>query len=989
VSLSKDRVLLEGVSPHGHEREAIAFVKAHLPDIEPFRIWALFELVEPTGRRYEIDLLVLGYHCLYLIEIKSHPGRVGGDVVDFRVTFPDGRTRVMPNPFPLISSKARVLASMLERVMGKGRPWVEPLVFLSADGVEVTLEDAAAKGVVTRKTLLRALQFGEYPGAPEGAQRAPITRHKAVEISQALKSLGLRKSDSPLRVGELAVGELIEETAGTQDFEAQHERMPSIRRRVRTYLVPESPTQERREQLRRAAEREAKTLTLLGDHPAILRLTDYVAEGPTGGPCLVFDHFAEALPLDLFLRQHPTLPFEQRIQILEQLGDALDYCHRKQLLHRGLYPGAVLVRLAGEPARIELRLYNFQLAAQRDGSGGTVHLSALGADRAALYRAPEVIVDPGRASPASDVFSLGVMAYHVLTGSPPGSSLAERKALLLAAGGNLSVAAARDDLAGASADTRKSLDDVVRFATEENPINRADDAMEWVKLLLEAITTPTPPAEPSLDPLLARPGDRLEGGLEVVAPLGTGSTAKVLSVRRADRLFALKIALGPEHDATLRAEAEVLSRLASERIVRFEALLTVGGRACLLTTYAGETLADILTRDGAQSLDYARRWGEDLLRAVEVLEEAGIQHRDIKPANLGVLPGEAKKARHLFLFDFSLSALDPAAVTAGTPAYRDPGVPTRGRWDAAADRYAAAITLYELLTGTRPRPATDSDLEVELDAERFDAAVRGRLVAFFRRTFARDLSLRQEDADTLRSEWVACLVASPGTSPPGPLSLKGEGEERGGEGPESRVSAPSAPLLDLAALTDDTPVEALPLGVRERNALDRSGVVTLRDLLAVPPTSSLPFAAWGGTRRARSRPSASGCWRRGRASAPRRSTRFSPGFAAWTRRSPFCRGCPQRRSRCWKTPPSGALRSWRRPPRRGWSTSWLRCLALRSRSPRCAPPSPASPRAPPRTPSPASSRGSRPSSPRGRSAAPRAWAWCASCSAWSLSTACS
>src|SRR4051812_35344294 len=112
--------------------------------------------------------------------------------------------------------------------------------------------------------------------------------------------------------------------------------------------------------------------------------------------------------------------------------------------------------------------------------------------------------------------------------------------------------------------------------------------------------------------------------------------------------------------------------------------------------------------------------------------------------------------------------LDAAHTTVGTPAYRDPFVPLRGRWDEAADRFSAAITLYELLTGTRPRwgkgdvPATASQEDMSLDAERFDTAVRGRLVPFFRRAFARDASQRHETAEQMRTEWIGCFAAAPG-----------------------------------------------------------------------------------------------------------------------------------------------------------------------------------------------------------------------------------
>ena len=72
------------------------------------------------------------------------------------------------------------------------------------------------------------------------------------------------------------------------------------------------------------------------------------------------------------------------------------------------------------------------------------------------------------------------------------------------------------------------------------------------------------------------------------------------------------------------------------------------------------------------SLDLLERWGTDLLEALVALDRAGVDHRDIKPANLGVREGRSDRAKHLVLFDFSLSRAGAAAVTAGTPPYLDP-----------------------------------------------------------------------------------------------------------------------------------------------------------------------------------------------------------------------------------------------------------------------------------------------------------------------------
>lgn len=895
--LSRERIPLQGTSPHPHEQEAVLFALGEIPDRDPYLAWALFDLVDPSGRRYEIDLLVLGYHALYHVEIKGYRGRVRGDVVDWTITDPSGRSFVRENPYRLANHKSKVLASMLEAKLGRQRPRVETLVFLSSPEAKVELAGAARTGIVTRAELARAIQYGEFAGQPAHKPDA-IDRPRAREILRALGELGIKPSQGALRLGSYAFGELLEEGPGYQDHLATKEHLSDLHRRARSYLVAQSATAERRDQLRRAAQREASTLTAIGDHPNILRLHDFEPEGPLGGPCLLFEHLEGAEPLDAFLRRNPTLSFDERFGLLEQITDALAYCHRKKVLHRALCPQAVLVRdldarpgstegdaappsAPGElkPRRLQAKLYDFQLASH-DGTPGTVHLSQLGPEPALLYRAPELIEDPTRASNETDAFSLGALAFFLFTGRPPGHSLSERTALLSRGGGALSVAAIDDSLAGGiptrAADPASEADDaehsvrmrgvdeLIRMATDPIVINRPDDVLEWISLLQEQLTSPEPAAAeaaPTLDPLEARAGDEL-GPYRVVKLLGSGATSRVLRVERGSSRYALKISRSPELDERLRAEAVDLAVLRSDRIVGLgePGPFVLGGRLCLLLQDAGDTLAELLSREGPPSLDFAFRWGEDLLFALRELEEKGRFHRDIKPQNLGVSTGDAKRRRHLFLFDFSLAGVRPSEVQVGTPVYRDPFVVDRGSWDHAADRYSAAVTLYELCIGTRPvwgdgaSAASSGRASMRIDAERFDPSLRDGLGAFFERAFARDVGARHDSADAMRDAWaaafsqakvasqvgsqVASQVASQAASQPGsPASAAPAASADAHASPAGAAAsalAPSAAAIASETITSDGGVGA---------SSDAASPAAPAASTASPPAASEPSAA--------------------------------------------------------------------------------------------------------------------------------------------------
>ena len=61
------------------EREALDYVREHMPDCDPYRVWANFEFIADDGTSNESDILVLTPRGFFLVEIKSKPGMLSGD----------------------------------------------------------------------------------------------------------------------------------------------------------------------------------------------------------------------------------------------------------------------------------------------------------------------------------------------------------------------------------------------------------------------------------------------------------------------------------------------------------------------------------------------------------------------------------------------------------------------------------------------------------------------------------------------------------------------------------------------------------------------------------------------------------------------------------------------------------------------------------------------------------------------------------------------
>jgi serine/threonine protein kinase len=122
-----------------------------------------------------------------------------------------------------------------------------------------------------------------------------------------------------------------------------------------------------------------------------------------------------------------------------------------------------------------------------------------------------------------------------------------------------------------------------------------------------------------------------------------------------------------------------------------------------MTKAGDKSLAKHIHEAGPISLDLVSRFGEELLAVADYLESKGVAHRDIKPDNIGIATGKDRRLQ-LVLFDFSLARTPPENLHAGTRPYLDPFLSLRRppRWDLSAERFAVAVTLYELLTRRLP-----------------------------------------------------------------------------------------------------------------------------------------------------------------------------------------------------------------------------------------------------------------------------------------------
>ena len=154
----------------------------------------------------------------------------------------------------------------------------------------------------------------------------------------------------------------------------------------------------------RAEARHAGSLT----HPCVARVYDYGNAGPTIPPYLVMEYVMGPSLADM-LAVDPVHPVRAR-DVAAQAAAGLDAAHRIGLVHRDVKPGNILLGADGL-----VKITDFGIAHAAGSAPITGPGLVMGTTQ---YMAPERIAG-GQATPASDLYALGILSYECLTGLPP------------------------------------------------------------------------------------------------------------------------------------------------------------------------------------------------------------------------------------------------------------------------------------------------------------------------------------------------------------------------------------------------------------------------------------------------------------------------------------------------------------------------------------------------------------------------------------------
>jgi serine/threonine protein kinase len=253
-------------------------------------------------------------------------------------------------------------------------------------------------------------------------------------------------------------------------------RDPLIGRLValKTFRIGYSIKDQEMEQFRIRFMREAQSAGIL-THPNIVTIHD-VVEASDEGLAFIAMEYVRGTNLKLMLQAEQPLTLTAALDIVSQVGDALDYAHANRVVHRDVKPANILITQDGR-----VKITDFGIA-RLDSSNLTQEGQLLGTPN---YMAPEQIQGK-EVDHRADLFSLGVVLYEMLTRHKPFQ------------GENLTVVSHRivyDQFTPPreyARDLPPGLERVLGRALEKDPARRFQRAKEMVEELRRVVEAAAP-----------------------------------------------------------------------------------------------------------------------------------------------------------------------------------------------------------------------------------------------------------------------------------------------------------------------------------------------------------------------------------------------------------------------------------------------------------------------------------------------------------------
>ncbi len=208
----------------------------------------------------------------------------------------------------------------------------------------------------------------------------------------------------PEFIGKYKVSGIIAKGGMGVVYKAVH---PSLKR----YVVIKKMTARKNSSNVERFKREAQILLDL-QSPYIVHLFDYFTEG---GYRYMVEELVDGMALDKLIQKQVMLSPQLALLILQDACFALKYAHSKDIVHRDIKPGNILIS-----KRAEIKLADFGIASDKEQNTEEGSLTQTGvALGTPAYMPPEQFENSAMVDKRADIYALGIMLYEMVTGAKP------------------------------------------------------------------------------------------------------------------------------------------------------------------------------------------------------------------------------------------------------------------------------------------------------------------------------------------------------------------------------------------------------------------------------------------------------------------------------------------------------------------------------------------------------------------------------------------
>ena len=697
------KVIPIGQTANESERQAIGFLRDHLPDG-----WLIFHNFEMRQGEevFEIDIAILAPHAVYLVDVKGTRGNI--DVYGSK-WYPEGRQPFF-SPLAKLRSHAKTMATIIREsntgLIELRKAHVHAAVLLTADDAAVF--DPAGIDSPDVTDFKHCLKYFRDASRIPDNRLDNITRFHS-QIAKAITGNAKPKS-AALVFRDWQVEEKLGGTDRYTEYRAKHNLLGKSGGMARLRVYQADPYQDgtaRKEEFKKISN-AYRAVAHMPTHANVLAVKDLFVSDDEDKVVLVTEDLpGQALRLHIN-KASLALTFDQKLQVMRDVLSALDHAHRYEVIHRNLTPDAILVTKGGQA-----RVTGFDFARVGKNRTSTIADQVVD-DLEAAYQAPECFKDPTQASIASDLYAAGLIFYEMLTGELPFENIDQ----MMEADGRFPMKPSEH-----KPDLPKGIDEWLQKFCEFDPEDRHTSAAITRKglddlILPEAKNDSAPDVSgpavvvPQLpDNLMNLPQDSiLANRFRIQKKLGSGGFGVAYKVfdSLGDVVRVIKLVTKDRRSVyeRLRREYKTLTNLPDHphvvKVIWADRMADAKQTPYIVFEYVeGLDVSDLIDAE-ALSLDDAVRIVREAADGLAHLHKHGVYHQDVKPSNLLW----TDKGVRIIDFNVAVSENDEVQGGGGTRRYLPPDYDYSSEPDASdrmdRDLYALGISFYECLTGKYP-----------------------------------------------------------------------------------------------------------------------------------------------------------------------------------------------------------------------------------------------------------------------------------------------